>query len=64
MEDGKSTEVGMIGFEGVADVTSLLGRDRNGHFLDVSIAGRALKARVDDVAREMSAERLTPDSCP
>jgi CRP-like cAMP-binding protein len=55
MEDGKSTEVGMIGFEGVADVTSLLGKDRNGHFLNVSIAGRALKASADDVAREMSA---------
>src|ERR1043166_2190170 len=44
MQDGKTAEVGMIGFEGVADVTSLLGKGRNGHSLNVSIAGRALKA--------------------
>jgi len=55
MEDGKSAEVGTIGFEGIAGVTTLLGVDGNGQSLNVSIAGRALKASADAFARELSA---------
>jgi CRP-like cAMP-binding protein len=53
MEDGKSAEVGMIGFEGVADITSLLGARQPGQTLSVSIAGSALRASKEDFAREI-----------
>ncbi len=53
MQDGKSAEVGMIGFEGVADITALVGARPAAHSLNVSIAGSALKVRKDDFEREM-----------
>jgi CRP-like cAMP-binding protein len=52
MSDGKSPEVGMIGFEGVADVAFLLD-SRQSHSLSVSIAGSALRGSKKDVAREI-----------
>src|SRR5215217_4563627 len=53
MQDGKSAEVGMIGFEGVADITAL-GRSRQAvHSLNVSIGGSALRVRRDDFEREI-----------
>lgn len=53
MQDGKSAEVGMIGFEGVADVTALIGSGPTIHTLNVSMGGSALRVRKDDLAREM-----------
>ena len=52
MEDGKSAEVGMIGFEGVADITALIRSRPAVHSLNVSIAGSALRVRQDDFERE------------
>ena len=53
MEDGKSAEVAMIGFEGVADSTALV-RSRPGvHSLNVSIAGSALRVKKDEFEREI-----------
>ena len=53
MQDGKSAEVGMIGFEGVADITGLVKRRPAVHFLSVSMGGSALRVRKDDFEREM-----------
>ena len=53
MQDGKSAEVGMIGFEGVADLTALVRSGPNVHSLNVSIGGSALRIRKDDLQREM-----------
>jgi CRP-like cAMP-binding protein len=53
MEDGKSTEVGMIGFEGVADITALACSRPAIHSLNVSIAGSALRVRKDEFEREI-----------
>jgi CRP-like cAMP-binding protein len=52
MRDGKSPEVGMIGFEGVADVAFLLD-SRQSHALSVSVAGSALRGSKKDLAREI-----------
>jgi CRP-like cAMP-binding protein len=53
MQDGKSAEVGMIGFEGVADITGLVNPRPAVHSLNVSIGGSALRIRKDDFEREM-----------
>lgn len=53
MQDGKSAEVGMIGLEGVADITGLVKPRPAVHSLSVSIGGSALRVRKDDVEREM-----------
>ena len=53
MEDGKSAEVGMIGFEGVADITALVRSRPAVHSLKVSVGGSALRVRKDDFAREI-----------
>jgi CRP-like cAMP-binding protein len=53
MQDGKSAEVGMIGFEGMADVTALVRSRPAVHSLNVSIAGSALRVRKDDFEREL-----------
>ena len=53
MEDGKSAEVGMIGFEGLADITTLVHPRMAVHSLNVSIGGSALRVRKDDFEREM-----------
>ena len=53
MQDGKSAEVGMIGFEGVADVTALARPRPAVHSLNVSIAGSALRVRKDELQREL-----------
>jgi CRP-like cAMP-binding protein len=53
MADGKSAEVGMIGFEGVADVASLLSSRQPALSLNVSIAGSAMRASKEDLAREL-----------
>lgn len=53
MEEGKSAEVGMIGFEGVADITTLVRSRPAVHSLNVSIAGSALRVRKADFEREI-----------
>ena len=53
MQDGKSAEVGMIGFEGVAEITGLVSHRPAVHSLNVSIGGSALRVRKDDFTREM-----------
>jgi CRP-like cAMP-binding protein len=53
MQDGKSAEVGMIGFEGMADITRIVHPRPAVHSLNVSISGSALRVRTDDLNREM-----------
>jgi CRP-like cAMP-binding protein len=53
MQDGKSAEVGMIGFEGVADITGLFNTQPAVHSLNVSLGGSAIRVRKDDFEREM-----------
>jgi CRP-like cAMP-binding protein len=53
MEDGKSAEVGIIGFEGLADITALNGSRPAVHSLNVSIGGSARRVRKDDFEREI-----------
>lgn len=53
MQDGKTAEVGMVGFEGMADITSLLGSRPAAHSLNVSVAGSALRVRKDALEREI-----------
>src|SRR5215211_2791985 len=56
MQDGKSAEVGMIGFEGVAGITALAESRPAAHSLNVSIGGSALRVRKDDFEREVMRE--------
>jgi len=53
MQDGKSTEVGMIGFEGTAGITSLVGSLPAAHSLNVTVEGTALRVATDDFKREI-----------
>ena len=53
MQDGKSAEVGMIGFDGMADISGLVGSHPAAHSLNVSIGGTALKVRKEDFHREI-----------
>jgi CRP-like cAMP-binding protein len=53
MQDGKTAEVGIIGFDGLADVTALGGARPAVHSLNVSIGGSALRMRKDDFEREL-----------
>lgn len=53
MQDGKSAEVGMIGFEGMADITGLVNPRAAVHSLSVSIGGSALRVRQDDFKHEI-----------
>ena len=53
MQDGKSAEVGMIGCEGMAGITTLVGSRPAAHSLNVSLAGSALRVSTDDFKREI-----------
>jgi CRP-like cAMP-binding protein len=53
MQDGRSVEVGMIGFEGMAGIAALIGTGRATHSLDVSVAGSALRVGTDDFRQEV-----------
>jgi CRP-like cAMP-binding protein len=53
MSDGRSVEVGMVGFEGVAGLDALLGSRPAAHSLRVSAAGSALRVRKQEFAREL-----------
>jgi CRP-like cAMP-binding protein len=52
MQDGKSAEVGMIGFEGMAGITAILGSLPAVHSLSVSVGGSAIRVSTDDFRRE------------
>jgi len=53
MQDGKSTEIGMIGFEGMAGITALVGSLPAVHSLNVSVEGSALRVSTDDFKSEI-----------
>ena len=53
MQDGKSAEVGMIGFEGMAGITAVVGSLPAVHSLNVSVGGSALRVSTDDFKREI-----------
>jgi CRP-like cAMP-binding protein len=53
MQDGKSAEVGMIGFEGMTGITALFGTRPAAHSLNVSVAGSALRVSTDDFRQEV-----------
>jgi CRP-like cAMP-binding protein len=53
MQDGKSTEVGMIGFDGMAGITAVVGSSVAAHSLSVSVGGSALRVSTDDFKREI-----------
>jgi CRP-like cAMP-binding protein len=53
MQDGKSAEVGMIGFEGMAGINALVDSRPAVHSLNVSFAGSALRVSTDDFKREI-----------
>jgi CRP-like cAMP-binding protein len=60
MEDGKSAEVGIIGFEGMAGITAVVGSLPAVHCLSVSVGGSAFRVSTDDFKREI----LRGDSVP
>ena len=53
MQDGKSAEVAMIGFEGMAGITALVRTSPTAHSLNVSVPGSALRVSTDDFKREL-----------
>ena len=53
MQDGKSAEVGMIGFEGMAGITAIIGSLPAVHSLNVAVGGSALRVSTDDFKREV-----------
>jgi len=53
MQDGKSAEVGIIGFEGMAGITAVVGSLPAVNSLNVSVGGSALRVSTDDFKREI-----------
>ena len=53
MQDGKSAEVGMIGFEGMSGITAFVNSHPTVHSLNVSVGGSALRVGTDDFKREI-----------
>ena len=53
MQDGKSAEIGMIGFEGMAGITALVGSRPAAHSLNVAVGGSAPRVSTDDFKREI-----------
>ena len=53
MEDGRSAEVAMIGFEGVADILAFIPSRPAIYSLNVLIGGDALRVRKDHLEREI-----------
>ena len=53
MQDGRSAEVGMIGVDGMAGITALVGSSPATHSLNVSVGGSALRVSTDDFKREI-----------
>jgi CRP-like cAMP-binding protein len=53
MQDGKSAEVGIIGFEGMAGITAVAGSLPAMNSLSVSVGGSVLRVSTDDFKREI-----------
>ena len=53
MQDGKSAEVGMIGFEGMAGITAVVGSLPAVHSVNVSVGGSALRMSTNEFRREI-----------
>ncbi|MCA1577129.1 MAG: Crp/Fnr family transcriptional regulator [Acidobacteria bacterium] len=53
MQDGRSAEVAMIGFEGMASITALGRTSPAAHSLNVSVSGSALRLSTDDFKRQV-----------
>jgi CRP-like cAMP-binding protein len=53
MRDGKTAEVGMVGRDGVAGLSSLLGQGPAAHSVSVSVAGSALRVGREEFGREL-----------
>jgi CRP-like cAMP-binding protein len=53
MQDGKSAEVGIIGFEGMAGITAVVGSLPAVNSLNVSVGGSSLRVSTDDFKREI-----------
>lgn len=53
MQDGKSVEVSMIGREGVAGFQALFGMAASRQEVSVTVGGSALRARADELRREV-----------
>jgi CRP-like cAMP-binding protein len=53
MRDGKTAEVGMVGRDGVAGLSALLGHVPAAHSASVSVAGSALRVGREEFEREL-----------
>jgi CRP-like cAMP-binding protein len=53
MQDGRSVEVGMIGKEGLAGLTALVGARPAAQSMKVAVAGTALRVRSEGFEREL-----------
>jgi len=53
MQDGKSAEIGMIGYEGMAGITALVGSRPAPHSLSVSVAGSALRVSTEEFRQDV-----------
>jgi CRP-like cAMP-binding protein len=53
MQDGKSAEVGMVGRDGVAGLSFLLGSHTAAHSLNVAVAGSALRVKNEEFERAL-----------
>jgi hypothetical protein len=53
MRDGKSAEVGMIGVEGMAGITAVVGSLPPVHSLNVSVGGSAFRVSTGEFKREI-----------
>jgi len=54
MQDGKSAEVGIIGFEGMAGITAVVSSLPAVNSVNVLVGGSALRVSTDDFKREIS----------
>lgn len=53
MQDGKSAEVGMVGLDGMTAIPSLLAQRPAAHSQSVVVGGSALRARKEELEREL-----------
>lgn len=54
MQDGKSIEVAMIGFEGMTGLSALFGARLPTHSLNVTVAGSALRVKREEFEQEFA----------
>jgi CRP-like cAMP-binding protein len=60
-EDGSSTEIGMVGSEGVIGIPAVLGVNKAPYQIEVQIPGQAMKVRTDILINEFSRGGLLHD---